>query len=103
VASFLYAALVRLPLPVQGYRPSRREWLVALTFTVVMTVVGAGLFWNELRQNFYGLTVGWATFVTALGLLADFALYGVVLCLAYRALLPKQAVAGQKSTVQARR
>lgn len=102
-ASFLYAALVRLPLPVQGYRPSRREWLVALAFTLVMTVVGAVLFRDELRQNFYGLPIGWSTFVTILGLLADFALYGVTLCLAYRALLPKQAVAGQKSTVQARR
>jgi DMSO/TMAO reductase YedYZ molybdopterin-dependent catalytic subunit len=103
VASFLYAALVRLPLPVRGYRPSRREWLVVLAFTVVMTVVGAVLFRDELRQNFYGLTIGWSTFVTVLGLLADFALYGVTLCLAYRALLPKQVVAGQDSTVQARR
>jgi DMSO/TMAO reductase YedYZ molybdopterin-dependent catalytic subunit len=104
VASFLYAALVRLSLPVQGYRPTRREWLVALAFTGVMTVIGVVLFWNELRQNFYGLTVEWSTFVSALALLADFTLYGVVLCLAYRALLPKQlVVAGQKSTVLARR
>jgi DMSO/TMAO reductase YedYZ molybdopterin-dependent catalytic subunit len=104
VASFLYAALVRLPLPVQGYRPTRREWLVALAFSGVMTVIGVVLFWNELRQNFYGLPVGWSTFVSALALLADFALYGVVLCLAYRALLPKQpVVSGQKSTVLARR
>ncbi len=104
VASFLYAALVRLSLPVQGYRPTRREWLVALAFTVVMTVIGVVLFWNELRQNFYGLTVEWSTFVSALALLADFTLYGVVLCLSYRALLPKQlVVSGQKSTVLARR
>jgi DMSO/TMAO reductase YedYZ molybdopterin-dependent catalytic subunit len=103
LASLLYAALVRLPLPVKGYRPSRREWLVALAFTVVMTLVGSVLFWDELRQNFYGLTVEWSRFVSILGLLADFALYGVTLCLAYRALLPKQPVPEQNSTVQARR
>jgi DMSO/TMAO reductase YedYZ molybdopterin-dependent catalytic subunit len=103
VASLLYAALVRLPLPTQGYRPSRREWLVALAFALVMTIIGTVLFWNQLRQNFYGLPIGWSIFVTILGLLADFALYGVTLCLAYRALLPKQATSGQKSAVQARR
>lgn len=103
LASLLYAALVRLSLPVQGYRPSRREWLVALAFTLVMTLIGTILFWDQLRQNFYGLPINWAIFVTILGLLADFSLYGVTLCLAYRALLPKITTPGQKSPVQSRR
>ncbi len=103
VVSLLYAALVRVPLPASGYRPARREWIAAWAFTVGMTLVGIVLFWDELRQNFFGLPLNWSVFVTSLGLFADFALYGIVLCLAYRALLPKQPVATVPSTVQSRR
>lgn len=99
----LYALLVALKLPVSGYRPGRREWLVAASFTLVMSAMGVILFWDELRQNLFGLPIDWATFVTALGLLVEFAVYGAVLCLAYRALLPKLPVPDQAPAAQARR
>ncbi len=92
--SLLYAAIIRVKLPTTGYRPARNEWLVALTFGVVLTLMGTLLFWDELRQNFNGLSTELSVLVSVIGLLADFALYGVVLCLAYRALLPKQTVPG---------
>jgi DMSO/TMAO reductase YedYZ molybdopterin-dependent catalytic subunit len=99
----LYAVLVRVQWPVPGYRPSRRELLVAALLTLCMMGVGILLFWNELRQNFLGLPIGWASLVTALSLLADFSLYGLTLCLCYRALLPKQARPGVSPVVQSRR
>ena len=99
----LYAALVRLRLPVSGYRPTRREWLVALAFAAGMTLIGTVLFWSQLPQNFFGLPLGQAVPVTILGLLADFVLYGTVLCLAYRALLPKLSAPGVPAAVQGRR
>jgi DMSO/TMAO reductase YedYZ molybdopterin-dependent catalytic subunit len=101
--SLCYAALVRIKLPAQGYRPGRREWITALAFAAAMTLVGVILFWDELRQNFFGLPLAWASFTTGLGLLADFALYGIVLCIAYRALLPKQPQPGVSKAVQSRR
>jgi DMSO/TMAO reductase YedYZ molybdopterin-dependent catalytic subunit len=103
LVSLLYAALVRVPLPASGYRPGRREWITALVFAGAMTLVGVVLFWDELRQNFFGLPLDWARFVSALGLLADFTLYGIILCLAYRALLPKQPIPGIASNSQSRR
>ena len=103
VLGLLYAALVRVPLPTNGYRLTRREWVIAGAFAVGMTLVAVVLFWDELRQNFFGLPLSWAVFVTALGLLADFVLYGVALCLAYRALLPKQPVAAVSAALQSRR
>src|SRR5205823_1009491 len=101
--SLCYAALVRVKLPVQSYRPGRREWISALAFAMAMTLVGIVVFWNELRQNFFGLPIAWATFTTGLGLFVDFAVYGVVLCLAYRALLPKQLRSGASKVAQSRR
>lgn len=101
--ALLYALLVRLPLPVQNNRPSRREWLIGLGFGLVMTLAAVILFWNEIGQNFFGLTKGTAAFVTGLGLLADFVAYGIALVLAYRFLLPKQAVSNAPATTQARR
>lgn len=103
VLSLLYAPLVRLKLPVTGYRLSRREWIVALAFAVGMTLVGVVLFWDELRQNQFGLPINWATTVSALGLLADFGLYALLLGFAYRVLLPKQRVSGSTKTVAERR
>jgi DMSO/TMAO reductase YedYZ molybdopterin-dependent catalytic subunit len=103
VLGWLYAALVRLRLPVGGYRPAWREWITALIMAVVMTLVAVVLFWDEIRQNFFGLTVEWSRTVTTLGLLAEFALYGVVLCLAYRALLPKQPRPEVSAAAQGRR
>ena len=44
-----------------------------------MTASGIILFWNEIRQNFLGLPIGWASLVTALSLLADFSLYALAL------------------------
>ncbi len=90
----LYAALARIQLPADSYRPRRREWLTALAFAVVMALVGAILFHNELRQNQFGLPIGWSTTLSILGLLVDFVVYGVILCLAYRAILPKRTIPG---------
>jgi DMSO/TMAO reductase YedYZ molybdopterin-dependent catalytic subunit len=101
--SWLYAALVRVKLPTRGYRPTLREWLSALALTVVMTLTGIALFWNELRQNHFGLPIEWAVLLTALALLADFSIYGVVLCLAYRALLPKYPPPGVAVAAHGRR
>ncbi|HKF36489.1 MAG TPA: molybdopterin-dependent oxidoreductase, partial [Ktedonobacteraceae bacterium] len=99
----LYAVVARVMLPAKGYRPKRREWLTAAALAVLMTLVAVVLFWGELGQNFFGLPLVWATLVTALSLLADFSLYGLVLCLAYRALLPKEPVVSAPAGVQGRR
>ncbi|GAC1362405.1 MAG: hypothetical protein NVSMB44_17730 [Ktedonobacteraceae bacterium] len=99
----LYAALTRVRLPARGYRPGRREWLVALSLALSMTLLGCLLFNDELRQNFFGLPLTWSIAVSALGLLADFSIYAIALCLAYRALLPKQVVEGVAQPVQDRR
>ena len=99
----LYAAIVQIKLPANGYRPGRREWLTALTFSLVMTIIATALFWNELPQNFFGLPVDLSRLTTILGLLADFVVYGVVLCLAYRTLLPKVSVPGSPEEVVTKR
>lgn len=98
VLALLYALLVRLTLPVPTTRPTRREWVVALSFGVAMSALAIILFWNEIGQNFFGLTRGWSMLVTALGLFADFIAYGIVLCLAYRLLLPRQPIADATGT-----
>ena len=103
VLGVLYAPLVRLRLPISGYRPALREWFVAAALAIVMTSAGVILFWGELGQNFLGLPVGWAMLVTALSMLAEFGLYGLTLCIAYRALLPKQTVAKIPVKSQGRR
>ncbi|HLJ34497.1 MAG TPA: molybdopterin-dependent oxidoreductase [Ktedonobacteraceae bacterium] len=103
VLGLLYAALARVAQPVKEYRPGRREWLIAGIFALVMSLAAIVLFWNELRQNFLGLPINWAIFVTAVGLLADFVLYGATLAIAYRAMLPKQKVAGVAVSAQGRR
>ncbi len=100
---WLYAVIVGIRLPARSYRPDRREWLTALSIGIAMTLVGVLLFRDELWQNFYGLPLGWASFTTGLALLADFLLYAVVLCLAYRAILPKRPVAGVSPVAQNRR
>ena len=83
----LYAAIVRLKLPANGYRPGRSEWLTALAFGLLMTLAGIVLFWDELRQNFFGLPTDLSRLTSIAGLLADFIVYALVLCLAYRAIL----------------
>jgi len=98
-----YAVIVRVKLPAAGFRPARREWFTILAILIVMTLIGVLLFWNELRQNFVGLPVDWGRVTSSLGLLLDFGVYGVVLCLAYRALLPRQVVSSVPAPVQGRR
>ena len=99
----LYVIVVRGIMPAKGYRPSRREGLTAAALAIIMTLAGVLLFWGELGENFLGLPVGWARLVTALSLFAEFSLYSVTLCLAYRALLPKQSVPGTAATMLSRR
>lgn len=93
VLGLLYVAIVRVKLPTTGLRPARREWFTAFVFLIVMESLGVLLFWDELRLSFLGLPVNWARLTSALGLLLDFTVYSVVLCLAYRALLPRRVVA----------
>lgn len=98
VLSLLYAPLVHLRLPVDdGYRPKRREWLIALAFAVVLILIGSILFQEELRQNQFGLPILPATLLAILGLILDFVAYAVVLCLGYRAIVPKQESAGNRA------
>jgi len=103
VLGLVYAALVRVAPPVKVYRPGRREWLVAGIFAVVMALTAIVLFWNEIRQNFLGLPINPAIVVAAVGLLADFVLYGATLAVAYRVMLPKQRVTGVAVASQGRR
>jgi DMSO/TMAO reductase YedYZ molybdopterin-dependent catalytic subunit len=86
---WLYAALALVKLPASGYRPGRREWLVTLALVILLAGTGIVLFWNESAQNHWGFPIPIARLFTSLGLLLDFAAYGVALCLCYRALLPK--------------
>ena len=99
----LYAAVVRIKLPASGYRLAMREWLTALIFAVAMTATATILFWVEIGQNFLGLPIGTAMLVTALGLLADFSIYALTLCLVFRILLPKQRVSGTATDRSERR
>jgi DMSO/TMAO reductase YedYZ molybdopterin-dependent catalytic subunit len=99
----LYAPLARVALPASGYRPARREWFVAAGLAIVLTLIAVLLFWGELGQNFLGLPLKWAMLFSGLALLADFGLYSLVLCVAYRALLPKQPAAGVSAQAQQRR
>ncbi|MBV9232159.1 MAG: hypothetical protein JOZ18_22810, partial [Chloroflexi bacterium] len=103
VLGLLYAVLVRVQIPVAGYQLTWRECLTALAFAEAMSLIAIVLFWDELRQNFFGLPVDWARFVTALGLFAVFNLYGLTLSLAYHVLLPKQPTPGVAPAVQSRR
>jgi DMSO/TMAO reductase YedYZ molybdopterin-dependent catalytic subunit len=99
----LYALLVRLPVPVAGQRPEQREWQVMVLLGIVMASLGTVLFWDEIRQNFLGLPIFWASLVTALGMLLDFVLYALVLGWSYRFLLPKQLVESGQETARGRR
>jgi len=99
--SLVYAALVRIPLPTVTYRPGRREWITALALGLVLALIAILLFHEDVRQNQFGFIIFWSTMLSSIGLLADFVAYGVVLCLAYRVLLPKQGSVG--SPVQGRR
>ncbi len=99
----LYAPLVRVALPASGYGPARREWLVAAVLAIVMTLAAVALFWGELGQNFLGLPLAWALLVTTLAMLAESSVYAATLCMAYRALLPKQPAPGVSTQAQERR
>ena len=103
VLGLLYAIIARVRLPASGYRSARGEWITAAAFAVAMTLGASILFWTETAQNFLGLPYVWARIVTIVSLLADFALYAVVLCVVYRAILPKQHIEGTAQTVRNRR
>ncbi|GER88617.1 hypothetical protein KDW_27790 [Dictyobacter vulcani] len=103
VLGWLYALLVRIKLPARGYRPGRWEWVVGLAFALAMALVATILFWNETPQNFMGWPYTPARVLTILALLLDFVVYGLVLCLGYRFLLPKQPEATTDMAVAQRR
>jgi DMSO/TMAO reductase YedYZ molybdopterin-dependent catalytic subunit len=104
VLGLLYAALVAMRFPLTGgYRPQRREWMVTALFVVVITLVALVLFWDQTRQNNFGLTIEWSRVASNLGLLLDFGVYGVSLCLAYRALLPKVSTSAASNRLVAQR
>ena len=98
-----YAAIVRPRLPATNNRPARRAWLAAASLALVMTAAGIILFWGEIAQNSLGLPLEWARLVTAIGLLADFSLYSLILCLMYYVLLPKRRVDGQGDRLEKQR
>ncbi|HZU68116.1 MAG TPA: molybdopterin-dependent oxidoreductase [Ktedonobacteraceae bacterium] len=85
-----YAAFVHARVPASNNRPSRRAWLAAAFLALAMTAVGIILFWGEIAQSFIGLPLEWARVVTAIGLLADFSIYSLALCLICYILLPEQ-------------
>ena len=99
----LYALLVRVPVPVAGQRPGRREWVTMVLLGLVMAALGTFLFWTEIRQNFLGLPIAWAILTSALGLLLDFMVYALVLGWSYRVLVPKQSAAPEQKTARGRR
>ena len=99
----LYAAFVHAKVPASNNRPSRRAWLAAAFLALAMTVIGIILFWDEIAQNFVGLPLEWARAITAIGLLADFSLYSVALCLIYHILLPEQQLDSNTAISRKRR
>jgi DMSO/TMAO reductase YedYZ molybdopterin-dependent catalytic subunit len=101
--ALLYAQVVPLSLPVDALRPGRREWLSMLLLVVCLSLIGTGLFWNELAQNFRGLPIEWARVVSAFALLLDFAAYALTLGWCYRALLPRRFQDSRMYPVQNRR
>lgn len=103
ILSLLYALLVHLRLPLNSYRPTKREWLSLLSLALVLSVIGLLLFSGEIAQNDLGLPLGWAALVTALSLLLDFLLYAFVLGFAYRWLLPHQKRAPDEISGKSRR
>ncbi|HKV58933.1 MAG TPA: molybdopterin-dependent oxidoreductase [Ktedonobacteraceae bacterium] len=103
VLGLLFAIIVRIPLPANGYRAARREWVTAGVFALAMTLGATLLFWTETAQNFLGLPYNWARFVTIVSLLVEFGLYAAVLCFVYRGILPKQHAAGTSQAAQNRR
>ncbi len=103
VLGLLYAAIVQIQLPARSYRPAIREWLTALTLAVATTAIATILFWIEIGQNFLGLPIGTAMLVTTLGLLANFGIYALTLCLVFRILLPKRRVSGTTAERNERR
>jgi DMSO/TMAO reductase YedYZ molybdopterin-dependent catalytic subunit len=103
VVGVLYAMIARIKLPASGYRPARGEWLTAGAFALVMTLGATLLFWTETAQSFFGLPYNWARFTTILSLLAEFGLYALVLCVAYRSILPKQSAVGTPQATRNRR
>ncbi len=98
----LYAILIRAKVPAASSRPALRAWLAAGLLAIAMTLVGIIVFWGEIGQNFLGLPLDWAMLVTSLTLLADFSLYGLILCVTYHILLPKQRI-GSDLTVSSER
>lgn len=103
ILGVLYAVLVRIKLPTRGYRPGSREWLTALGFGIVMTLIAVILFWEEIRQNNLGFTVGTSRILTSLGLFLSFIVYSLILCLMYRVWLPKYPRANADVVVARRR
>jgi hypothetical protein len=99
----LYAFFVRVKLPASGYRPALREWLAALFLAIAMTAIAIILFWVEIGQNFFGIPIGNAMLVTSFALLVEFGFYGLILCLTYRILLPKQQINGTSTKTSERR
>jgi DMSO/TMAO reductase YedYZ molybdopterin-dependent catalytic subunit len=94
-----YAALLRLKLPLTSKWLARREWLIALSLTAGLTLIGMILFWEELRQNYLGLPIFWERLTTTLALLLAFGVYSVALVMGYRLLLPAIQPSGEERSV----
>lgn len=78
----IYAKIAQIPAQPLGRWPSRRAWIVAGSFVVVMEALGLILFWPILSESLVGDPVGRAHFVNGVALLLTFATFMIVMVLA---------------------
>lgn len=82
-----YPGLLNTQPPGPGWRPRRREWLVAGGVAFALWLIATALFWPVLAENLKGYPVDQSRGITLLGLALIFAVYGGALAMVYRAVL----------------
>jgi DMSO/TMAO reductase YedYZ molybdopterin-dependent catalytic subunit len=84
--------LVARPTPTTGSGANPRRWsgatLLLLGSVAVLWVASLAVLWPTLPTSFIGLPPNVATPVSALGLLAAYVVYAIVLAVTYRAMVP---------------
>lgn len=78
----LYVLLARVPVPPDGWAPTRRAWLTAASFALAMGLLAVLLFWPVLPEGLFGDPIPKARLLTSISLLLTFASYALVLALA---------------------
>lgn len=86
VLALAYPGLVNEERVGSGWRPHRREWLVAGGLALALWLVATALFWPVLAENLRGYPVEQSRAITLLGLALIFAVYGAALAVVYRAM-----------------